>query len=210
MFEKFLIEYHWAVEDLELLAQMLAGDEKAFTELVARYNSTLIRVARYYVGSDASAEDVAQETWIAVIRGVSSFEGRSTFKTWLFHILVNRARSVGSREHRMIAVDPNESNGLAPSRFDQGGMWREPPVPFTDVIENGMVNQRIVQLVREAISLLPEPQQAVVTLRDVEGLSTKEVADLLELSEANARVILHRGRTRVRADVESKMKERET
>jgi len=110
----------------------------------------------------------------------------------------------------MIAVDPNESNGLAPSRFDQGGMWREPPVPFTDVIENGMVNQRIVQLVREAISLLPEPQQAVVTLRDVEGLSTKEVADLLELSEANARVILHRGRTRVRADVESKMKERET
>jgi RNA polymerase sigma-70 factor (ECF subfamily) len=210
LFEKFLIEYHWAVEDLELLAQMLAGDEKAFTELVARYNSTLIRVARYYVGSDASAEDVAQETWIAVIRGVSSFEGRSTFKTWLFHILVNRARSVGSREHRMIAVDPNESNGLAPSRFDQGGMWREPPVPFTDVIENGMVNQRIVQLVREAISLLPEPQQAVVTLRDVEGLSTKEVADLLELSEANARVILHRGRTRVRADVESKMKERET
>jgi len=198
------------VEDLELLAQMLGGDEKAFTELVARYNSTLIRVARYYVGSDASAEDVAQETWIAVIRGVSSFEGRSTFKTWLFHILVNRARSVGSREHRMIAVDPNESSGLAPSRFDQGGMWREPPVPFTDVIENGMVNQRIVQLVREAISLLPEPQQAVVTLRDVEGLSTKEVADLLELSEANARVILHRGRTRVRADVESKMKERET
>ena len=198
------------MEDLELLAQMLAGDEKAFTELVARYNSTLIRVARYYVGSDASAEDVAQETWIAVIRGVSSFEGRSTFKTWLFHILVNRARSVGSREHRMIAVDPNESNGLAPSRFDQGGMWREPPVPFTDVIENGMVNQRIVQLVREAISLLPEPQQAVVTLRDVEGLSTKEVADLLELSEANARVILHRGRTRVRADVESKMKGRET
>jgi RNA polymerase sigma-70 factor (ECF subfamily) len=210
LFEKFLIGYHWAVEDLELLAQMLGGDEKAFTELVARYNSTLIRVARYYVGSDASAEDVAQETWIAVIRGVSSFEGRSTFKTWLFHILVNRARSVGSREHRMIAVDPNESNGLAPSRFDQGGMWREPPVPFTDVIENGMVNQRIVQLVREAISLLPEPQQAVVTLRDVEGLSTKEVADLLELSEANARVILHRGRTRVRADVESKMKERET
>ena len=198
------------MEDLELLAQMLAGDEKAFTELVARYNSTLIRVARYYVGSDASAEDVAQETWIAVIRGVSSFEGRSTFKTWLFHILVNRARSVGSREHRMIAVDPNESSGLAPSRFDQGGMWREPPVPFTDVIENGMVNQRIVQLVREAISLLPEPQQAVVTLRDVEGLSTKEVADLLELSEANARVILHRGRTRVRADVESKMKGRET
>ena len=198
------------MEDLELLAQMLAGDEKAFTELVARYNSTLIRVARYYVGSDASAEDVAQETWIAVIRGVSSFEGRSTFKTWLFHILVNRARSVGSREHRMIAVDPNESNGLAPSRFDQGGMWREPPVPFTDVIENGMVNQRIVQLVREAISLLPAPQQAVVTLRDVEGLSTKEVADLLELSEANARGILHRGRTRVRADVESKMKERET
>jgi RNA polymerase sigma-70 factor (ECF subfamily) len=193
------------VDDVELLAQMLTGDEKAFTELVARYNSSLIRVARYYVGSDATAEDVAQETWIAVLRGAKNFEGRSTFKTWLFHILANRARSIGQREHRLLPVDPSDSGGIASSRFDQGGMWREPPVPFTDVVENGMVNERMIQLVREAITQLPELQQVVVTLRDVEGLSTKEVSELLVLSEANVRVILHRGRARVRSDVEARM-----
>jgi len=192
------------VTDVELLERVLTGDERAFAELVTRYHATLIRVARYYVGSEATAEDVAQETWIAVVRGVSRFEGRSSFKTWLFHILANRARSVGVREHRLVTVDPtNADDGLA-RRFDAGGVWQDPPVPFTDTIDDGIVNERLVPLVREAITRLPEPHQAVVTLRDVEGLSTQEVSELLELSEANVRVILHRGRARVRADVESR------
>jgi len=198
-------DYHGAVTDVELLERMLAGDERAFAQLVTRYNSTLIRVARYYVASDATAEDVAQETWVAVLRGAANFEGRSSFKTWLFHILANRARSIGTREHRMIVVDPTDRSGALAQRFDEGGTWSEPPVPFTDAIDEAMVNERILRLVREAIARLPEPHQAVVTLRDVEGLSTKEVSDLLELSEANVRVILHRGRTRVRADVESSL-----
>ena len=105
----------------------------------------------------------------------------------------------------MIVVDPTDRSGALAQRFDEGGTWSEPPVPFTDAIDEAMVNERILRLVREAIARLPEPHQAVVTLRDVEGLSTKEVSELLELSEANVRVILHRGRTRVRADVESSL-----
>jgi RNA polymerase sigma-70 factor (ECF subfamily) len=94
---------------------------------------------------------------------------------------------------------------VAASRFDEGGVWRVPPVPFTDVIDESLSNERLLRLVHESIRRLPEPQQAVVTLRDVEGLSTMEVAELLELSEANVRVILHRGRARVRGDVEARM-----
>lgn len=194
------------MDDAELLRRLLGGDEKAFTELVVRYNATLIRVALYYVNNQASAEDVAQDTWIAVLRGVDRFEGRSSFKTWLFRILVNRARSTGTKEHRSILVDPTGSDvSVAANRFDDGGAWRVPPEPFTDAIDNAVANEKIVRSVREAIVRLPEPQRAVVTLRDVEGLSTMEVAELLELSEANVRVILHRGRARVRNDVETRM-----
>jgi RNA polymerase sigma-70 factor (ECF subfamily) len=191
------------MDDAELLRKVCDGDEKAFRELVARYQGSFVRVARYYVNSDASAEDVAQDTWIAVLRGATRFEGRSSVKTWLFRILVNRARSTGSKEHRSIPVDPGGS--VAAARFDEGGFWREPPVPFTDTIDDALSNERLVALVRAAIARLPEPQQAVVTLRDVEGLSTTEVAELLELSEANVRVILHRGRARVRGDVEASL-----
>ena len=194
------------MDDADLLRQLLGGDEKAFTELVVRYNATLIRIALYYVNTQASAEDVAQDTWIAVLRGIDRFEGRSSFKTWLFHILVNRARTTGTREHRSILVDPTSSeSSVAASRFDEGGTWRVPPEPFTDAIDTAVSNEKIVRLVHEAIARLPEPQQAVVTLRDVEGLSTMEVSALLELSEANVRVILHRGRARVRNEVETKM-----
>jgi RNA polymerase sigma-70 factor (ECF subfamily) len=194
------------MDDAELLSCLLAGDEKAFRELVVRYNASLIRVALFYVNNQASAEDVAQDTWIAVLKGVERFEGRSSFKTWLFHILVNRARSTGAKEHRSIPVDPlSGAATVAAIRFDDGGAWRVPPAPFTDAIDEALSNERLLRLVHESIARLPEPQQAVVTLRDVEGLSTMEVAELLELSEANVRVILHRGRARVRGDVESQM-----
>ncbi len=189
-----------------MLQRLLEGDEKAFVEIVTRYHESLVRVARYYVANESSAEDVAQETWIAVLRGVDRFEGRSSFKTWLFRVLVNRARTAGVKEHRVVPVDPQTSErSVSPSRFDQGGTWIEPPVPFTEAIENGIVNEPIVRLVHESISRLPESSRAVVTLRDVQGLSTVEVADLLGLSEANVRVILHRSRARIRSEVEAKM-----
>jgi RNA polymerase sigma-70 factor, ECF subfamily len=194
------------VDDSELLQRLLDGDEKAFVEIVTRYHESLVRVARYYVGSEASAEDVAQETWIAVLRGVDRFEGRSSFKTWLFRILVNRARTAGVKEHRVVAVYPQLPDvSVSPSRFDQGGHWSEPPLPFTDAIEDGIVNEPIVRLVHESIARLPEAARAVVTLRDVQGLSTTEVAELLGITEANVRVILHRSRARIRSEVEAKM-----
>jgi RNA polymerase sigma-70 factor (ECF subfamily) len=194
------------VDDTELLRRLTGGDDKAFAELVMRYHESLVRVARYYVGSQASAEDVVQETWIAVLRGIDRFEGRSSFKTWLFRILVNRARTLGVKEHRTVPVDPLTSDrSVSPSRFDQGGHWSEPPVPFTDTIDDGIVNEPIVRLVHESLARLPEAARAVVTLRDVQGLSTAEVAELLGLTEANVRVILHRSRARIRTEVEAKM-----
>lgn len=195
------------MDDAELLQNLLGGDESSFTELVRRHHSTLVKVARYYVASASSAEDVAQDTWIAVMRGIEKFEGRSSFKTWLLRICVNRARTTGVKEHRSIPVDPNESGpSVSAHRFDQGGFWSDPPVPFTDAIDSRLDDTALLSAVRHAIDALGEPQQSVVTLRDVEGLTTQEVAALLELSEANVRVILHRGRARVREIVEEVVK----
>ncbi len=192
------------MDDEVLVAKMVAGDADAFRQLVLRYHSTLVRVARYYVNSEATAEDVAQDTWIAVIKGAEKFEGRSSFKTWLLRILVNRARRTGTREHRQIPTNPVDP--VQAQRFDEQGMWREPPQPFTEVVEGRLANAATLAAVRAAIAALPEPQQAVVTLRDVEGLSTEEVSELLELSVANVRVILHRGRAKVRDAVESSVR----
>lgn len=198
--------YRGHVDDAELLKLLVEGAERAFVEVVTRYHETLVRVARYYVKSDSSAEDVAQETWIAVLRGVDRFEGRSSFKTWLLRILVNRARSTGVKEHRVVPTDLLASErSVSASRFDKGGAWIEPPVLFTDKIDDGIVNGPIVQLVHEAIARLPESARAVVTLRDVEGLTTAEVAELLDLTEANVRVILHRCRARIRSEIETTM-----
>jgi len=199
------------VDDAELLQRLRGGDEGAFTELVRRYHPALVRLARYYVGSDASAEDVAQETWIAVMRGVDRFEGRSSFKTWLLHICANRARTIGVRESRTIpvAVDDAGPTVLA-QRFDQAGVWRDPPVPFTEGVDSRLDDQELLATVRTAIIGLGEPQRTVVTLRDVQGLSTEEVAQLTGLSEGNVRVVLHRGRAKVRDAVETAMREATT
>jgi RNA polymerase sigma-70 factor (ECF subfamily) len=206
-----LPRYGGEVDDTKLLEQLLNGDESAFVELVARYQQPLVRVARYYVSNDASAEDVVQDTWIAVLRGLERFEGRSTLKTWLFRICVNRARTTGTKEHRTIPVDVMAAEAsVSPSRFNQGGMWIDPPVPFTDTIDDALVNGPLVHLVHASIARLPATSRAVVTLRDVEGLSTAEVAELLELSEANVRVVLHRSRAKIRSEVEDAVREGES
>lgn len=190
------------MKDDELVAAILAGDEGAFRELVTRYHSTFVRTARVYVANEAAAEDVAQDAWLAVLKGLARFEGRSSLKTWLLAIVVNRARTTGQRESRSVPVDPRPDPVVAASRFDAGGLWLEPPVPFTERVEDAMADERLVGLVRGAIARLPEAPRAVVTLRDVEGLTTEEVAELLQMTTGNVRVILHRGRARVRAEVE--------
>ena len=191
------------VDDTELVIRLTRGDQQAFEALVRRYQASMIQVARYYVGSQATAEDVVQETWVAVFRGIGTFEGRSTFKTWLFRILANRARSAGVREHRSVPVDPQSAGStVAVSRFDDGGMWTEPPVPFEEANDDAQSDPALVNLVRSVIDGLDEPGKTVVTLRDVEGLSTREAADILGLSEANVRVILHRTRAKIREAIE--------
>ncbi len=194
------------VDDAELLTRLQAGDRDAFTEIVKKYQDPLVRLARYYVANEASAQDVAQETWIAVLRGIERFEGRSSFKTWLFHIAANRARTKGVREHRAIPVDLGSEQSLLAGRFNKGGMWSDPPAPFSDTVDDALDNAPLVARVHESIARLPDVARAVVTLRDVEGLSTGEVASLLTLSEANVRVILHRARARIRSEVEAQMR----
>ena len=197
--------------DASLLPALRAGDEEAFVALVTRYHASLKRVARAYVSTDAVAEDVVQETWLAVIEGLDRFEQRASLKTWLFHILANKAKTRGVRERRTVpfsSLGPGEEGEptVSPDRF-QGegdawpGHWASPPRAWEDP-ERRLASLEARERLRAAIATLPERQQAVLTLRDVEGLSAEEVSDLLDLTPGNQRVILHRARAKVRAELE--------
>lgn len=192
--------------DRELLERLRGGEEKAFVELVARYQASLVRLARTYVSSDAIAEDVAQDTWLAVLRGLDGFEGRSTFRTWLFQILVNRARSTGVREHRSVAVG-DAGPAVDASRFDASGAWMAPPQHWVEDSDERLTAQALTGPIRDALLMLPARQREVVLLRDVDGLTSEEVCRVLEISEANQRVLLHRGRSRLRTALEDKLGE---
>ena len=197
-----------AESDEALLGLVRDGDESAFIALVTRYNGSLLRVARTFVPNDAVAEEVVQDTWIGVVRGIDRFEGRSSFKTWLFRILVNRARTSGVREHRHDTFDPTEP-AVGPDRFDPTGAWAEPVVPWESDVDDRLVAATWGPSLRAALDALPERQRDVVLLRDVEGLTGDDVCDVLGISEGNQRVLLHRGRSRMRAVLESDLAARE-
>ena len=188
--------------DADLLARLQDGDETAFLSLVSRHNGSLLRVARTFVGSEAVAEEVVQDTWIGVVRGVDRFEGRSSFKTWLFRILVNRARTTGVREHRHVPYDPTEP-AVSPDRFDRSGAWAEPVPQWESDADDRLVAASWGPRLREAIDTLPDRQRDVVVLRDVEGLTSEDVCDVLGITEGNQRVLLHRGRSRLRSELEA-------
>lgn len=181
--------------DATLVEKMRAGDEAAFREIVRRYHDRLLRLAESTVGSRAVAQEVTQDTWLAVLRGVDRFEGRSSFKTWLFNILINRARSAIHKESR--AGRPDES--VSDERFDNNGAWASPPEPWTDRVDDRLIANDFAVRLRTLLPQLPEQQRAVITLRDVEGVSSEDVTRLLGVSEGNQRVLLHRGRARLRA-----------
>jgi RNA polymerase sigma-70 factor (ECF subfamily) len=187
--------------DLELVRSLRAGDEGAFVILVQRHNHSLLRIARSFVPNAAVAEEVVQDTWMAVVRGISKFEGRSSLRSWLVGILVNRARSTGAREHRSVPVATHEA-AIDVSRFDEGGHWISPPQHFTQDVEDRMTARQLSKSIRSSIEDLPPSQRQVVTLRDIEGLSSKEVCDLLEISAGNQRILLHRGRSHLRNELE--------
>lgn len=177
-----------------LVDRLRAGDEAAFVELVRRYQTRLVRLAQATVGSRAVAEEVVQDTWLAVVRGVDRFEGRSSFQTWLFKVLVNRARSTAGREQR--AGRPEDDVEL---RFDAAGHWAQPPEPWADRVEDHLVATQLTRRVRTLLSELPENQRQVVILRDIEQVAAEDVAALLGITDGNQRVLLHRGRSRLRA-----------
>src|SRR5215207_10062041 len=198
-------------QDAGLVARLRAGDESAFVELIDRYGGTMLRVAQMYVRDRATAEEVVQETWLAVLNGIDRFEGRSSLKTWLFRILTNRAKTRGERDRRMVpfsalaateaesdepSVDPDRFLGLGSAT---PGAWAAPPRAWP---HDRLLAGETLGVIESAIDKLPEAQREVIRLRDVEGWTPMEVADALEITDGNQRVLLHRARAKGRAELE--------
>jgi RNA polymerase sigma-70 factor (ECF subfamily) len=203
-----------AHDDHVLCAALREGDERAFEELFDRYNARLRRFALTYVQSAAAADEVVQDTWLAVIRGIDRFEGRSSLKTWLFQILVNNAITRAERERRTVPLSSfevydDDGPSVDPSRFlDEHhdrwpGHWASPVTRWNELPEDALLGHETLDVLKDAIAALPEMQRRVITLRDIEGCSPSEVCDLLGLSEANQRVLLHRARSKARAALET-------
>ncbi len=188
-------------DDADLVDRLRAGDESSFVALIERYQPRMLRLAEMTVGSRAVAEEVTQETWLAVVRGVERFEGRSTLKTWLFHILLNRARSTAGRELRAGRPEHNIEE-----RFDRSGAWLTPPESWADRADDRIVAERLAAHVQELLPQLPDIQRQVVVLRDLEGLSADDVVALLGVTDGHQRVLLHRGRAHLRQLLSAEMK----
>jgi RNA polymerase sigma-70 factor (ECF subfamily) len=200
-------------EQMSLMKALRARDEAAFARLVEEHHASLVRFARIFVRDSAIAEEVAQETWLAVLDGLDRFEGRSSLKTWIFSILANKARTSGRREARSLSYTDLEE-ALAdeptvdPSRFtpaSAGSNWASgaEPASWAGVPEEALLAQETMQLIRQAIDALPDAQRLVITLRDLEQLPAQEICGLLEISETYQRVLLHRARAKVREALES-------
>jgi RNA polymerase sigma-70 factor (ECF subfamily) len=198
--------------DSELVPRLRARDGSAFREVVKRYHPAMVRVAGTYVPGRAVAEEVVQDTWVAVMRGLDGFEGRSSLKTWIFRILANQAKRRGERERRTVPLSSlageldQDDASVAPERFTGPpgrGVWAQPPERWSDQPESRLLADATLAIVASTAKLLPENQRRVLVLRDIEGWTSGEVCDVLELTEVNQRVLLHRARSRVRAALEA-------
>ena len=189
--------------DVELLDRLRAGDEAAFVTLVARYQQPMIRLALTMVPNPAVAEETVQDTWMGVVRGIDRFEGRSSFKTWLFRILANRARSAGSREPAHTPLDAVHT--VAPDRFDNQGQWADPLDRWIEQSDDRLDAAAWLPTLRSALDVLPARQRQVVLLRDVDGLSSEETCAVLKITAGNQRILLHRGRAQLRLALETQM-----
>jgi RNA polymerase sigma-70 factor (ECF subfamily) len=193
-----------SVEDRTVVARLLEGDESAFEALVASLHGPMLRFARVFLKRADVAEEVVQDTWLAVVRGLPSFEGRSSLKTWILRILSNRARTRATREGRVIpfadlAARDDSTAGDLEDRFTSDGRWSEPPVPWqADTPEAILLRREVMQQFEAVLDTLPHAQRTVVMLRDVEGWSAQDVCNVLAISGTNQRVLLHRARTRLR------------
>jgi RNA polymerase sigma-70 factor, ECF subfamily len=196
------------MEEARLVGALRAGDEAAFRELIRLYGPGMLRVAQMYVSGRAVAEEVVQEAWLGVLKGIGRFEGRSSLKTWIFRIVANTAKTRGQREARSLPFsafgDDDEGATVSADRFLGDGTrfpghWAAPPAQFP---EARLLAGETMEVVQRAIDRLPPAQRAVLTLRDVEGIDAEEVCNTLDLTETNQRVLLHRARAKVRAALE--------
>ena len=206
-------------DDEVLVPALCRGDADAFATLVDRHSRAMIRVAMAYVPSRAAAEEAVQETWIAVMRGIDRFEGRASLKTWIFRILTNVAMRAGARERRSVpfsalaeaedtgepSVDPDRFLPADHDRFP--GHWAVMPARWPTP-EEGLLAGETRDVIARAIAELPVAQRTVIALRDVEGWSSEEVGEALEISAGNQRILLHRARSRVRNAIEDYFEKR--
>jgi RNA polymerase sigma-70 factor (ECF subfamily) len=205
------------LQETELIRSLRNGDERAFAALVDEYGATMLRLARLYVRERTAAEEVVQDAWLGVLRGIERFEGRSSLQTWIFRIVTNRAKTRAVREARSVpfsalAAEPAEEGPSVPPERFRGpddrwaGHWAAPPVEWPRP-EDELISAETRRVIIGAIAALPETQRAVITLRDVEGWRSEEVCNVLDLSETNQRVLLHRARTRVRHALDDYMRQ---
>ena len=201
----------------ELLESLRQGDERAFAQLVDGHGAAMLRVARLYCRDRSVAEEVVQEAWLGVLRGIRRFEGRSSLRTWLFRIVANVAKTRAVREARSVPFSAlagleDEGPSVAPDLFrgpddKWEGHWATPPVDW-ERPEERLLAAEVRAVIAEAIDALPDGQRLVISLRDVEGWSADEVCNVLELSETNQRVLLHRARTKVRHALDDYVREK--
>jgi RNA polymerase sigma-70 factor, ECF subfamily len=205
------------VDETALITALRDGDEAAFAQLVDQHAPSMFRVARGYVPSREIAEEVVQETWIALLKGVNRFEGRSSLRTWLFAVMINIAKARGVRERRDAdaAIAAYTGGTVDPARFREAGdpypgHWKqgEEPSPFPETPEGSVLGNELVAVARRGLDRLPDRQRIVVTLRDMLGFDSDEVCELLDITMANQRVLLHRGRAAVRQVLEDYFEDR--
>jgi RNA polymerase sigma-70 factor (ECF subfamily) len=193
-------------EDAHVVAALRAGDARTFRELYERHYAAMKRVARSYVDSEPIAEEIVQETWLGILRGIERFESRSALGTWMFSILINQAKSHGAKERRTLplsSVGAEDEPVVNADRFQKDdeawpGHWATPPRPWQKP-ERRLLSLETRSRLKDALARLPERQRLIVALRDIDGLSADEVCELLDVSQQNQRVLLHRGRSSLRA-----------
>jgi RNA polymerase sigma-70 factor (ECF subfamily) len=205
-----------ASDDHALVAGLRAGDRQAFETLIERHHATMLRVASLFVRDRAVAEEVVQETWLAVLEGIDRFEERSSLKTWIFRILTNRAKTRAQREGRSVPVSALRPQADEPAvdadRFlgagdREPGAWASPPRDWETIPEERLLSQETLGVVARAIEELPAAQRVVIRLRDVDGWTAEEVRDVLDITDGNQRVLLHRARSKVRQALEDYLEE---
>lgn len=195
-----------AIDEAALVTRLRAGDEEAFVDLIRQHHQVMVRLARSYVPNQSVAEEVVQETWLAALRGLPSFEGRSSVKTWLYAILLNRARTAGVKERRQIPIEEPE-RAVDWRRFNTDGSWAYPPVHWADEVDDRVRAEQLTKSIRVAIDALPSHQRDVLTLRDVEGMTATDACEILGLGQGHQRVLLHRARNSLRNALEAEFGE---